>query len=105
MGTGFSTLFAGLNVIAALRDFPGMAKIAQTSILPSPSIVAATSKGDACGYDDLVDLCHGRPFARRRRLGVLSLACMEDGAPIATDAGSHKARTLPDVRRRLPPDA
>jgi hypothetical protein len=58
--------------------------------------------GDTYGHDDLIDLCHARPFARRGRLVVLSLACMEDSASTATDPGSHKAQSLSNVRAQSP---
>jgi hypothetical protein len=58
--------------------------------------------GDTYGHDDLIDLCHARPLARRGRLVVLSLACMEDSASTATDPGSHKAQALSNVRAQSP---
>ena len=88
-----------LRVLGRNRD---VVKSEQKSIVASPRIIAAMSKRGTYGYDDLIDLCHARHFARRGKLGLFSLACMEDSGSSATDAGAREARALSQVRRRLP---
>ncbi len=55
--------------------------------------MARRAIGGAYGCDDFIDLCHARPFARRRRLGLLSLACKARAFPVS--------RTIPFLSSRL----